>query len=368
MSLPPPLQTSRLLSEAGQQGLQVLTCIGEWLIQMEAELDEGKILVTGGAGFIGSALIWALNVQGVTDILVCDHLGTDDKWRNLAPLTFDDFISIDHLLAAIDSRSGRLSEVRWLFHLGACSATTERDLGFLLRNNYEYSKRLCEWALPQNIRFVYASSAATYGDGSAGMADREESLARLRPLNGYGYSKHLFDLYAHRRGYLSSIVGLKYFNVFGPNESHKGEQRSLVNKALDQVRECGTIQLFKSYRPEFRDGEQKRDFLYVKDAVDMTLHLATARNAKGLFNLGSGKARTWLDAASAVFAALDRKPRIDFIEMPDALRGKYQYFTQADIGKLRDTGYTGPRFSLESAVADYVQNYLLPGKYLDPAT
>jgi ADP-L-glycero-D-manno-heptose 6-epimerase len=330
-----------------------------------AMLGEGKILVTGGAGFIGSALVWALNSRGIHDILVCDHLGSDDKWRNLLPLIFDDFITPDDLLASISSTDLAWPEVRWVLHLGACSATTERDLGFLLRNNYGFTKQLCEWALRREIRFVYASSAATYGDGFAGMIDDEQNIARLRPLNGYGYSKQLFDLHANRRGYLSKIVGLKYFNVFGPNESHKGDQRSLVNKAFEQVQQTGKIQLFKSYRPEFRDGEQQRDFLYVKDAVEMTLHLATAHRANGIFNLGSGQARTWIDLANAVFAAVGAKPQIEFIPMPKILQGKYQYFTQADIRKLRNTGYEGPRFSLETAVTDYVQNYLLHDKHLE---
>jgi ADP-L-glycero-D-manno-heptose 6-epimerase len=329
------------------------------------KLQDGKILVTGGAGFIGSALIWALNRAGLNNILVCDHLEQDEKWRNLAPLAFDDFITIENLLSSVMSHHAALSEVRWVFHLGACSSTTEKDLGFLLRNNYEYTKQLCEWALARGARFVYASSAATYGDGSAGMKDEETTLDRLRPLNGYGFSKHFFDLHAYRRGYLDSIAGLKYFNVFGPNEAHKGEQRSLVSKAFQQVQRTGKIQLFKSYRSDFRDGEQRRDFLYVKDAVEMTLHLATARDGNGVYNLGSGQARSWVELAHAVFAAMGAKPQIEFIDMPDVLRGKYQYFTQADIAKLRQTGYTGPRFSLEEAVNDYVKDYLLPGKHLE---
>jgi ADP-L-glycero-D-manno-heptose 6-epimerase len=329
------------------------------------ELEEGRILVTGGAGFIGSGLVWGLNRLGFRNILVCDQLGEDNKWLNLAPLEFEDYISSATLIEYVEADSPALREIRSVFHLGACSATTERDTGYLMKNNYRYTKILCDWAVSRGARFVYASSAATYGDGSNGMSDDEAKLELLRPLNAYGYSKHLFDRYAKQRGLFSNIVGLKYFNVYGPNEWHKGEMRSLVNKAFDQVRETGTIRLFKSYRPMFKDGEQKRDFLYVKDAVDMTIHLAVTRGANGLFNLGSGKARTWVDLANAVFAALSLPAQIEFIEMPEIIRDKYQYFTEANIEKLKSTGYRGPKFSLEQAVADYVQNYLVPGRHLE---
>jgi ADP-L-glycero-D-manno-heptose 6-epimerase len=302
-------------------------------------LNDGKILVTGGAGFIGSALVWALNRRGLYRILVSDRLGSDDKWRNLVNLHFDDYVDADGLLGRVLADDPVLKDIRTVFHLGACSATTERDAGYLMRNNFEYTKQLCRWALRRGNRFVYASSAATYGDGTQGMQDDEDGLERLRPLNGYGYSKHLFDLHAKRNGYLSQVVGLKYFNVFGPNEGHKGEMRSLVHKAFEQVQRTGVIQLFRSYRPEFRDGEQKRDFLYVKDAVEMTVHLAETPSAAGIFNLGSGKARTWIDLAHALFRAMDRPVQIEFVEMPEALKGKYQYFTEANIQRLHKTGY-----------------------------
>lgn len=327
-------------------------------------LTGGKVLVTGGAGFIGSALIWALNRLGVENILVSDQLGHDEKWRNLASLRFDDYLASDELLDRVVIDGPDVEEVKLVFHLGACSTTTEEDVGYLMENNYRYTVTLCEWALRRRARFVYASSAATYGDGSRGMRDDARQLESLRPLNPYGYSKHLFDLHAARRGWLSRIVGLKYFNVYGPNESHKGEMRSLVNKAFEQVLETGKIKLFKSYRPEFKDGEQKRDFLYVKDAIEMTIHLATAQTANGLFNLGSGQARTWIDLANAVFSALSQPPQIEFIEMPAGMQGKYQYFTQANIDRLKSTGYSGPRFTLEEGVKDYVQNYLVPGETL----
>jgi ADP-L-glycero-D-manno-heptose 6-epimerase len=329
------------------------------------EIEEGKILVTGGAGFIGSALIWSLNRAGLQNILVCDQLGEDDKWRNLAPLQFDDYISSAKLIEYVEADSPALREIQWVFHLGACSATTELDAGYLMENNYGYTKILCDWALPRNARFVYASSAATYGDGANGMLDNEANIESLRPLNAYGYSKQIFDCHAKHRALFSRIVGLKYFNVFGPNEWHKGDMRSLVNKAYDQVLESGKIRLFKSYQPKFKDGEQQRDFLYVKDAVDMTIHLAVTRGANGLFNLGSGEARTWIDLANAVFAALSLPAQIEFIDMPEVIRDKYQYFTQANIEKLKATGYPGPKFTLEQAVADYVQNYLVPHRHLE---
>ena len=329
------------------------------------EIEEGKILVTGGAGFIGSALIWSLNRAGLQNILVCDQLGEDDKWRNLAPLQFDDYISSAKLIEYVEADSPALREIQWVFHLGACSATTELDAGYLMENNYRYTKTLCDWALPRNARFVYASSAATYGDGANGMRDDEANIESLRPLNAYGYSKQIFDCHAKHRALFSRIAGLKYFNVFGPNEWHKGDMRSLVNKAYEQVLESGKIHLFKSYQPKFKDGEQQRDFLYVKDAVDMTIHLAVTRGANGLFNLGSGEARTWIDLANAVFAALCRPTQIEFIDMPEAIRDKYQYFTQANIEKLKATGYQGPKFTLEQAVADYVQNYLVPHRHLE---
>ena len=329
------------------------------------DFSDARVLVTGGAGFIGSALVWALNRRGCDRIVVCDRLGTDERWRNLTPLRFADYVEADDLLPRL--QSGALGKFDLVLHMGACSATTETNASFLIRNNYEFTRDLATWALGQKTRFVYASSAATYGDGSAGMDDDDGGLDQLRPLNLYGYSKHLFDLHAKRAGFLNRTVGLKYFNVFGPNECHKGDMRSLVHKSTAQVQAGGVIRLFKSYRSDFRDGEQKRDFLYVKDAVAMTLHLAASKRAGGLFNIGSGKARTWLDLARAVFAALKRKPKIEFIEMPEAIRDKYQYFTEANLARLRATGYTTPVTSLEDAVGDYVRNYLVPDKRLDPA-
>ncbi len=327
-------------------------------------LEKGAILVTGGAGFIGSALVWRLNEKGFDDIVVSDFLGTEEKWRNLVPLAFRDYIEADELIARLESDPPCLGEIGTVLHLGACSATTETDAGYLVRNNFEYTKRLASWAFERGARFIYASSAATYGDGANGMDDDIDSLQALRPLNMYGYSKHLFDLYARRKGWFKKIVGLKYFNVYGPNENHKGDMRSLVNKAFGQILETGKVRLFRSDKPEYRDGEQMRDFLYVKDAVDMTLHFAENTSEGGLFNIGSGEANTWLTLTEAIFDALDRKPDIEFIDMPESIREKYQYHTCADITRLLETGYDGKYRPLPDAVADYVQNYLVPGRHL----
>jgi ADP-L-glycero-D-manno-heptose 6-epimerase len=340
---------------------------------------QGRILVTGGAGFIGSALVWALNGRGRTDIVITDFLEPNKKWndvvpldagrdgkrRNLAPLKFADFVEADVFRARLQADPAAFGRFGTVFHLGACSSTTERNEAYLLDNNFAYPRELADWALAQEARFIYASSAATYGDGAAGMDDQDDNLARLRPLNAYGRSKQRFDLHAQREGLLNRIVGLKYFNVFGPNEGHKGEMRSLVNKAYQQIFATGRVRLFKSYKPEFKDGEQQRDFLYVKDAVEMTLHFAEkATSGGGLYNIGSGQANTWLTLTAALFAALGRPPAIEFIEMPEALRDKYQYFTRADITKLRRTGYTPPVTPLGEAVRDYVQNHLVPDKRL----
>lgn len=326
-------------------------------------LAQKRILVTGGAGFIGSALIWALNRRGLQNILVVDVLKHDEKWKNLVPLRFADYLEAEDLLRLVRENSSKLADVGCVFHLGACSATTERDASYLIHNNYEYTKELAEWALGRGARFVYASSAATYGDGVKGMSDTAD-LTMLRPLNMYGYSKHLFDLYAQKQGVLERLVGVKYFNVFGPNEGHKGDMRSLVHKAYGQVIKEGTIKLFASDRPDFGDGEQKRDFLYVKDAVEMTIHLAESPRAGGLYNLGSGEANSWNTLARSIFAALGREPRIEYIPMPEILKAKYQYFTKAEISKLRSTGYDRPVTPLADSVADYVKNYLVPEAYL----
>ncbi len=327
-------------------------------------LKEGQILVTGGAGFIGSALVWALNKRGIENIIIADYLGDDEKWRNLVPLRFNHYLEADELLGKLHLKESPLGKCSAVFHLGACSSTTEADASYLAENNYEYTRILAEWALARGIRFVYASSAATYGDGEQGMDDKDEDLARLRPLNMYGYSKHMFDLYAQRHDLSGRIVGLKYFNVFGPNEYHKADMRSLVHKAFEQIRDSGAVKLFKSYHPDYGDGEQKRDFLYVKDAVEMTLYLAENETENGLFNVGSGQAHTWKELVEPIFNAMGKPVNIEFIDMPETIRSQYQYFTKADTSKLRHSGYGDTVTPLAEAVTDYMKNYLLNNKTL----
>lgn len=321
------------------------------------------IIVTGGAGFIGSAIIAALNSRSITDILVVDQLGTDQRWKNLRSLSFADYVEKDDFLEMVLERK-ITPPVEAVFHLGACTDTTETDASYLIKNNYQYSKLLAQWASDANIRFIYASSAATYGDGSAGFSDDEEKIDKLRPLNMYGYSKQLFDLWARRTGLLSKIIGLKYFNVFGPNEYHKADMRSFVLKAFQQIKATDKVRLFKSHNPKYADGQYLRDFIYVKDTVDMTLFFLDNPQISGLFNIGTGKARTWNDMVKAVFDAMDKKPNIEYIEMPENLRSQYQYFTEADITKLKQAGYKKQTTPLEDAIKDYVQNYLQKDGYL----
>jgi ADP-L-glycero-D-manno-heptose 6-epimerase len=338
------------------------------LVRMDADssmekisLEENQpIIVTGAAGFIGRNLVEELNRRNERNLILVDELGKDEKWKNLVGLHYEDILPPDAFLDALEN--GLFENARSLIHLGACSATTERDADYLLRNNYRYTRSLCLWAMENDVRFVYASSAATYGDGAKGYSDDDTTTPELVPLNMYGYSKHMFDLWAIQHDLFERIVGLKYFNVYGPFEGHKGDMRSVVAKSYEQVRDAGFIKLFKSYRPEYRDGEQMRDFIYVKDAVDVTLHFALqpATAPGGLFNCGTGDARTWVDLGAAVFTAMGREPRIEFIDMPEILKGKYQYFTQADARKLRAAGYSKPFTSLEDGIAETVRTHYLP--------
>lgn len=321
------------------------------------------IILTGGAGFIGSALLRGLNDRGQYDVVVVDHLGESEKWKNLVGKRYLDYLHKDQFLEQLlGGAFGEGKEVQAVIHLGACSATTEKDADYLWRNNFKYSQVLASWCLEKGVRFIYASSAATYGDGANGFLDDDAALTALRPLNMYGYSKHAFDLWALEEGVLASMVGLKFFNVFGPNEAHKGDMRSLVDKAVAQIQATGRLQLFKSHRPDFKDGEQSRDFVYVKDVVAVLLKLLDQPQVNGLFNLGSGSARTWNDLAGAVFKALGKTAAIDYIDMPEVLRGKYQYHTRAEMGKLRQALGLLPLRSLEDAVADYVLQHILPDR------
>lgn len=320
------------------------------------------IVVTGGAGFIGSAVVWKLNQMGMDKIAIVDELGKEEKWKNLNGLKFADFFHKDDFMGLVLQRKFPF-KVSSVIHLGACSATTEKDADYLMDNNVHYSQELAKFCLENGVRFIYASSAATYGDGSNGYNDDESRLDQLRPLNMYGYSKQLFDIWIKRNGLMDKVVGLKYFNVYGPNEYHKGEMRSVVHKAFEQVRDFGKVQLFKSYKDDFKDGEQRRDFIYVKDAVDMTLHFLEHPDKNGIFNVGTGKAQTWVELVTALFDSVGKPVNIEFIDMPEEIRGKYQYFTEANLEKLKDAGYNKPILNVRDGVMDYVKNYLLKDVY-----
>jgi len=321
------------------------------------------IVVTGAAGFIGSNIIWQLNQTGETDIVAVDTHATDDDQPNLAPLQYRSYVAHERFLAELQA-GGLDAGVRAIFHLGACSSTTETDWDYLRRNNLKYSQDLCLAALACGARFVHASSAATYGDGAAGYDDDETRLDELQPLNLYARSKQEFDLWARGEGLLDRIACLKYFNVYGPNEWHKADMRSMVCKGYEQIDATGKVRLFASDRPEYADGGQQRDFIYVKDAVDMTLWFYDHPEANGIFNVGSGEAIDWNRLITAIFTALEREPNIEYFPLPDHLRGKYQYHTQAEMAKLRAAGYDRPLTVLEDAVRDYVVNHLVPHRHL----
>jgi len=321
------------------------------------------IVVTGGAGFIGSAIIWRLNQQKRNDIIVVDQLGTDEKWKNLVPLRYADYFD-KHAFIDMVLNDELDFPIDAIIHMGANSSTTETDADHLMDNNFKYTQVLAKYSLENDIRFIYASSAATYGDGSLGFHDDDALCLSLRPLNMYGYSKNIFDQYAYQNDMLKKIAGIKYFNVYGPNEAHKADMRSVVHKAFEQVRDYGKVKLFKSLHPDYRDGEQKRDFVYVKDAVDMTLFFLDHPEKNGLYNVGGGIARTWNDLVTALFHAVGKPVNIEYIDLPAHLADKYQYFTEAALDKIKKAGSRGPQFSLEEGVADYVKSYLLKKKYL----
>ena len=315
------------------------------------------IVVTGGAGFIGSAFVWKLNSEGIDDIIIVDELGESEKWKNLVKRQYADYFHKDAFLKMITAEKLPF-DVRALIHMGACSSTTERNADYLLENNYRYTCLLAEWAIKRNVRFIYASSAATYGDGARGFSDDDAVTKTLQPVNMYGYSKQLFDLWVFRKRAKKKIAGIKFFNVFGPHEYHKGDMVSVVFNAYHQIKEQGRVRLFKSHRPDFGDGEQMRDFVYVKDCVDILWWLLKNPEANGILNLGTGRARTWNDLVAAVFSAMGREREIEYIDMPDAVREQYQYLTEAKMDKLRQAGCPLKFPSLEESIHDYVSGYL----------
>ena len=321
-----------------------------------------KVLLTGGAGFIGSCMLKKLNDSGITDIIVVDHLGDSAKWKNLAKKKFEDYLEKDKLLGYVEN--GKLNrKIDLIIHLGACTSTTEQNASYMMENNYVYSKRLAEWALKNKKRFLYASSGATYGAGEMGYSDSDDITPELKPLNIYGYSKHLFDLWVLKNNLQNEFVGFKFFNVYGPNENHKGDMMSMVNKGYQQIKSTGKMRLFKSHKPEYKDGEQKRDFVYVKDTVDLIWYFVENPGKRGILNIGTGKAQTWNDLANALFSALGLKPNIEYFDMPKVLKDKYQNFTQADLDKLKGVNPNIKFRGLNEAVKDYV-GYLEKDEYL----
>ena len=313
------------------------------------------LVLTGGAGFIGSCLLKKLNDEGISEIIVVDRLGEGDKWKNLVGKKFARFIHKDNFLEQLPD-SGMEESLEAIIHIGACSTTTERDADYMFENNLNYSIELATYAAENNIRFIYASSAATYGDGSNGYS--EDNSEELRPLNVYGLSKHLFDRWVIDHELETTFTGLKFFNVFGPNEYHKGEMASMIYKSYLQIENLGKVRLFKSNNRDFKDGEQKRDFIYVKDAVEVLWKILTLNKFTGIYNLGTGKARTWNDLVNAVYHALGKKPTIEYVDMPDDLTGQYQNFTQADMKKLNRSKAKFKFTSLEDGIEDYVKHYL----------
>jgi ADP-L-glycero-D-manno-heptose 6-epimerase len=346
------------------------------------------IVVTGAAGFIGSGVVKFLNDKGVYNLILVDDIEKTDKWKNLLHKKSVDFLSRHELFDWLEGRGDQISA---FLHLGACSDTLESDGDFLMQTNFRYTVRLAEYALKHQIRFIYASSAATYGNGELGFTDDHEGLESLKPLNLYGFSKYYFDLWAKQNGVLDQLVGLKYFNVFGPNENHKGRMASMVYKMVPLVQKEGVIRLFKSSDPQFKDGDQRRDFIYVKDAVRMSCAFLDNLLC-GIFNIGSGQASSWNALAGAVFKALDKPIKIEYIDMPNEMKGQYQNYTCASMEKyhsaMKERSFRSVllnsslfaqtekrscavaqeeenplcQFSLEEGVRDYVKNYLLTGQ------
>lgn len=321
------------------------------------------ILITGANGFIGSMMVWELNSQGIQDLILVDTIGLEDRPHPLKNRKYQQFLHKDQIWNILQSPLAK--QITHVIHMGACSSTTETNWEFLTENNIAYSQRLFQWCTENKAHFIYASSAATYGDGNEGFDDRLD-IARLKPLNLYGKSKQLFDIWALEQAARGTQFqppqwqGLKFFNVYGPNEEHKQEMSSVAYKAYHKIRQTNAMALFKSYHPDYKDGEQKRDFVYVKDVTSWIRELMIHKAANGIYNMGSGKARTWLDLTNAVFSAMEKKPQITWLDMPQNLQGQYQYFTEATMKKWTDQGLSAPKWTLESGVADYVKNHLAP--------
>jgi len=313
-------------------------------------------IITGAAGFIGSALLWYFNTRNEKNIIACDNFGCDNRWLNLRGASFLDFLPIEKLLSFI-SRHKR--KIKTIVHLGACSDTTETDMDFLFKNNVHFSQTLYLQAVKWNINFIYASSAATYGDGKFGYDDNKKNLLLLKPLNKYGFSKQLFDQWIIGQKIKPvKFIGLKFFNVFGPHEYHKGKMASVLFQAHNQFLENGYIRLFKSHKKGIKNGDQKRDFIYIKDVVKMIYFFWEKKPKSGIYNIGSGQPNSFTDLINFYFHALRKVPKIKFINTPKEIRDSYQYFTCASIGKLKTIGYCEPCMSLDKAVEDYVENYL----------
>lgn len=319
------------------------------------------ILVTGAAGFIGSVIVKELNSRGIFDLILCDHFESGDKWKNLRNLKFDSFVQVEDLFNhPIWKKAGGLKAI---YHMGACSDTTELNMDFLYKNNTEFTNQLLALSAAKNIPIVYASSAATYGAGEQGYSDDHKGVYKLKPLNKYGYSKQLSDEWILKQKKKPKVwFGVKFFNVFGPNEYHKGKMSSVVYQSFNQIRDVGFVKLFKSHRDDYKDGEQLRDFVYVKDVVRAMVELIDAGKKKpslsGIYNLGTGEARSFHDLVKATFSSMDKEANIQFIDMPAELRNQYQYFTQADMTKLKKALPKFKFMKLEDAVNDYVRTHL----------
>lgn len=313
------------------------------------------IIVTGGAGFIGSCVVRSLNEAGCSDIVIVDNISETDKWMNMRNKKYIKYVHKSKFLEELPT----YENVKAIVHMGAQSSTTERDFDYLWENNFEYTKALWNYCAEKHISFIYASSAATYGDGSLGFNDRMD-IDQLLPLNGYGYSKQLFDQWVKHQAKIfpAQHCGLKFFNVYGPNEYFKGSMASMVFHGFNQIKETGKVKLFKSCNPNYKDGGQLRDFVYVKDICKVIMWLLVNKHVSGLFNVGTGRAQSFAELAEATFHALDLEPNIEYIDMPEKLRGKYQYYTKAEMSRLYDAGYPFEFMDVEKGVRDYVQGHL----------